>query len=104
MLEFTNRESYLKAVAEWKIEYADVSEEIRKRKKSRKMYIKLPRPNNSTKAERMDNPLFGTMDRNDYRLVTLRQHAATMMEARKESKIEADRQWKAERQKELTLT
>lgn len=56
--EFTDKESYLKWVDEWKAEYKKLSQAIHDMRKTRKMYLGYELNEEGTKYVRKDNPLY----------------------------------------------
>lgn len=79
-MQFTNKQEYLAAVAQWKLEYAALSKEIRDMKIA-------------SKKEQREK---GT-NWNGYKLVVLARKATEMISARHSAKQEAQEQYLAQR-------
>ena len=78
-MKFTNKETYLAYRSEWKANYKNLSQEIR----ALKVEI-----NETQRAK-------GYAGSMQYQLLKLRKQATAMIEERKESKVEAQRQYLA---------
>ena len=79
-MNFNSRETYLAAVDQWKTEYADLSTKIRQKKLELKSSM---REQKSTWRLHLDLNLFQAQ-------------ANSLLEERKEGKIEAQKQWLAQ--------
>ena len=87
MTTFTNKETYLAYRSEWKANYKTLSHKIQRLK-------------NEIKETQRANGYAGSMQ---YNLLRQRAFATTMIEGRKESKVEAQRQYVNSKERELVM-